>query len=68
MQQRRGRGTSSVSARRLNVEWSGTAKVSPSRWMIEPISPSVCRSARWNTALSVSDVRMARGEYQRCPP
>jgi hypothetical protein len=33
-----------------------------------PISPSVCRSARWNTALSVSAVRIARGEYQRCPP
>ena len=35
---------------------------------MEPISPSVWRSARWNTALSVSAVRMARGEYQRCPP
>jgi hypothetical protein len=35
---------------------------------MEPISPSVCRSARRNTALSVSAVKIARGEYQRCPP
>src|SRR4051812_48625399 len=64
----RGRGTSSVSARRLSVAWSGTARVSPSRWMMEPISPSVWRSARRNTALSVRAVKIARGEYQRCPP
>jgi hypothetical protein len=34
-------GTSSVPARRLRVEWSGTARVSPRRLMIEPINPSV---------------------------
>ena len=64
----RGRGTSSVSARQHRVKWSGTARVSPSRWTMEPIRPSVCRSARRNTARSVSAVRIARGEYQRCPP
>ncbi len=31
-----GRGTSSVSARRLGVLWSGTARLSPSRPMTEP--------------------------------
>ena len=35
---------------------------------MEPISPSVWRSARRNTARSVSAVRIARGEYQGCPP
>ena len=35
---------------------------------MEPISPSVWRSARRNTALSVNAVRIARGEYQGCPP
>ena len=35
---------------------------------MEPISPSVWRSAKRNTALSVSAVKIARGEYQRCPP
>src|SRR3954467_13601276 len=34
-----GRGTSSVSARRHKVEWSGTARSSPSKPMTEPISP-----------------------------
>ena len=33
--------------------------------MMDPISPSVCRNARRNTALSVSAVKIARGEYQR---
>lgn len=42
----RGRGTFSVSARRHRVEWSCTAKASPRSWITEPISPSVCRSAR----------------------
>ena len=38
-----GRGTTSVSARRQRVVWSGTARVSPSRPMTEPIRPSVWR-------------------------
>ena len=58
----RGRGTSRVSARRLRVEWSGTARSSPSRRRMEPISPSVWRSARRNTARSVSAVRIASAE------
>jgi hypothetical protein len=41
----RDHGTSNVPARRLRVEWSGTAKVSPRRLMIEPINPSVWRRA-----------------------
>ena len=40
----------------------------PSRRMMEPISPSVWRSARRNTARRVKPVRIARGEYQRLPP
>ena len=64
----RGRGTSSVLARRHRVVWSGTARASPSRWMREPIRPSVWRRARRNTALSVSAVRIAKGEYHGCPP
>jgi hypothetical protein len=35
---------------------------------MEPISPSVWRSARRNTVRRVSAVRIARGEYQGCPP
>lgn len=35
---------------------------------MEPISPSVYRSARRNTALSVSTIKIARGKYRRCPP
>jgi hypothetical protein len=35
---------------------------------MEPISPSVWRKARRNTVRSVSAVRIARGEYQGCPP
>ena len=46
----RGRGTSRVAARRLRVVWSGTGRSRPSRRMTEPISPSVCRYARRNTA------------------
>ena len=64
----RGRGTSSVAARRDRVVWSGTARSSPSRRRIEPIRPSVWRRPRRNTARSVSAVRIARGEYQGCPP
>ena len=59
---RRGRGTSSVSARRLRVEWSGTARSRPSRCRMEPIRPSVWRSARRNTARSVRAVAIARAE------
>src|SRR6202007_2153129 len=40
-----GRATASVSARRLSVEWAGIARSRPSRWMTEPISPSVWRKA-----------------------
>ena len=36
--------------------------------MMEPISPSAWRRARRNTARRVSAVRIARGEYQGCPP
>ena len=63
-----GRGTSRVAARRLKVEWSGTRSANPSRPMTEPIRPSAWRSARRNTARRVSAVRIARGEYQGCPP
>ncbi len=35
---------------------------------MEPINPSVWRRASRNTALSVSAVRIASGEYQACPP
>ncbi len=35
---------------------------------MEPINPSIWRSARRNTALSVSAVKIARGKHQRCPP
>jgi hypothetical protein len=62
------RGTSGVAARRLRVEWSGTARVRPRRLMIEPINPSVWRRASQNTALNVSAVRFASGEYHGCPP
>ena len=34
--------------------------------MTEPISPSVWRNGRRNTARSVSAVRIAKGEYQGC--
>ena len=63
-----GRGTSSVAARRLRVVWSGTRSASPSRPTTEPISPSVWRYARRNTARKVSAVRIASAEYQGCPP
>ncbi len=46
----------------INVVWSGTARSRPSKAMMEPISPSVCRSARRNTDRSVSAVAMARAE------
>src|SRR5215218_682320 len=36
--------------------------------MMEPIRPSVWRSAKRNTALRVRAVRIASGEYQGCPP
>ena len=36
--------------------------------MTEPIRPSAWRRARRNTARKVSAVRIARGEYQGCPP
>lgn len=57
-----GRGTSSVSARRFKVEWSETARSSPSRHMTEPINPSVWRRASRNTALKVRAFRIARAE------
>ena len=43
-------------------EWSGLARSRASRRMTEPISPSVCRRARRNTARSVSAVVIARAE------
>ena len=57
-----GRATANVSARRLNVEWSGTARSRPSRRMTDPISPSVCRRGRRNTVRKVSAVVIARAE------
>ena len=35
---------------------------------MEPTSPSVWRSARRNTARSVSAVVIAKAEYRGCPP
>src|SRR3954452_14446115 len=64
----RGRGTSSVSARRLRVVWSGTERARPSRPMMEPISPSVWRRAKRNTALRVRAVVIARSESFGWPP
>jgi hypothetical protein len=67
-------GSFSVSARRLKVEWSGTARSRPSSWRTELISTSVWRSAKRNTARSVSAVAIARSELpapsdarRRCP-
>ncbi|MGI4945893.1 MAG: hypothetical protein ACRYHQ_35925, partial [Janthinobacterium lividum] len=60
----RGRGTASVSARRLRVEWSGIARARPGRVMTEPISLSICRSA----SRSVSAVAMPRAEVSGWPP
>src|ERR1700746_1089051 len=57
-----GPATTSVSARRLSVEWSGIARSRPSRRMTEPISPSVWRKARRNTARKVSAVAIAMAE------
>src|ERR1700746_4172895 len=54
-----GGAPASLSARRLRVEWSGTARSRQSRWMTEPISPSVCRSANRNTVRKVSAVAIA---------
>jgi hypothetical protein len=44
------------------VEWSGIARVSPGRLMIEPINPSVWRRASRNTAFNLSAVRIASAE------
>ena len=52
----------SVLARRLKVEWSGTARSSPSSPMTEPISPSVCRSGRPNAVPIVKAVLIAKAE------
>ena len=57
-----------VRAQPVPVLWSGTHGVRPSRPMMEPIRPSVWRSARRNTARRLSAVRIARGEYQAWPP
>jgi hypothetical protein len=53
---------SSVSTRRLIVLQSGTARVSPSRPMMEAMKPSVWRNARRNTARKVSAVVIAKAE------
>src|SRR3954465_12927408 len=63
-----GRGTANVSARRLRVEWSGTGRLRSSSCRTEPISPSVWRSAKRNTARRVSAVVIARSEWGGCPP
>src|SRR4051812_29734970 len=57
-----GRGTSSVATRRLRVEWSSTGRSRPSNCRTEPISPSVWRNARRNTARRVTAVVIARLE------
>ena len=64
-----GRGSCSVSARRLKVVWSGTARSGPSRAMMKPIRPSVWPTPG-NTALSVSAVAIARPQpaYQPDDP
>ena len=64
----RGDAAASVSALRLRVEWSGTARSRPSTARTEPISPSIWRSARRSTARSVSTVAIARAEVRGCPP
>ncbi|KJB90504.1 hypothetical protein N826_39125 [Skermanella aerolata KACC 11604] len=46
----------------LALTGSGTGRSRPSRWRIEPINPSVWRSARWNTARNVRAVVIARSE------
>jgi hypothetical protein len=56
------RSTANVSARRLSVEWSGTARSRPSSPMTDPISPSVCRRGKRNTVRIVSVVVIARAE------
>ena len=63
----RGRGTSSVSARRHRVVWSGTARSSPSRPMTEPISPSVCRNGRRKTARKVKRCQDRQGRVVGLP-
>ena len=64
---RRSGGASSVFARRLKEEWSGTARSSPSSQVTEPIRPSVCRSVRPKTLRSVSAVVIAGAEYCGLP-
>jgi hypothetical protein len=46
----------------LALTGSGTGRSTPSSWRIEPISPSVWRSGRWNTARSVRAVVIAKSE------
>ena len=50
--------------------WCGLAPPEAARagGATEPISPSVWRRARRNTARRVSAVKIASGEYQGCPP
>lgn len=57
-----GRATSSVSARRLSVDWSGMVRSRPTTRMMEPINPSVYRRAERNTAGSVSAVAIAKAK------
>ena len=54
--------TGNPPARLLSVVWSGTGKSTSSMRMIEPIRPSVWRSAMGNTARKASAVSMARSE------
>ena len=56
----RDRGTCSGSTRRLKGEWSGIIRSKPGRAMMEPISPSVWRKARWNTDDRVAEHRPER--------
>jgi hypothetical protein len=55
-------GRCRVRARRLSVEWSGTASSTPSRWTMEAINPSVWRSGSRYTARRVNAVVIARSE------
>jgi len=59
---RRSGAISSVLLRRLIVESSGTVRSSPSSAVTEPLSPSVCRNARWKTARVVGAVVIASAE------
>jgi hypothetical protein len=55
-------GKRTTLARRLMVEWSGTASSTPSKSMMEPTYPSVWRSGNRNRVRKVKAVVIARSE------